>query len=458
MEIIETSLSHDYDYTEVFAEFARRRADGEVIVPPECLSPFQRRLYVRATLREDHQFRIENRPEGAQAKFDKLAESAWNFYRGTALLFYRDLAGSDAELPFVLVNGDPHPENFGVMPNEDGAPFFGLNDFDEAAIAPFSWDLKRAATGFYLAAKELGRKKKKCRKTASAFLDGYFDGLLDFARDDREKSHEYRIDNSPPMIRNLLQSAMTSRHKFLSELIDLEKGRFRSSEEIVPHTKHLKTFQKIVKKYRETSDVPDTPRAGHFEVKDVAIKKGSGTASLGLDRYFVLIDGPTGDHADDIILEMKQARRSALDGLVPPTSGDTDTNDGPNRIVESHTIHLVGGDPYYGMTKIDGTDFLVRERSPYKEDIDLDDLSHSEFKNYANICGRTLAIAHARCDEDTGFMKGSAEKTILASIQREVFTADLIDFAEVTIRRIDKDYKAFRQDHARGAFEFVAGE
>lgn len=460
MEIIEQSQSEDYDYTDVFTEFARRRAAGEVLVPPALLSPYERRLYVRATLREDHQFRIRNRPEGAQAKFDKLADSTWNFFRGTALLFYRDMAGTDTELPYVLVNGDAHPENFGVMPNEDGAPFFGLNDFDEAAFAPFSWDLKRAAVGFYLGAREEGHKKKHSRKIVQAFLEGYFDGLLEFAIDDREKSHEYRIDNSPPMIRELLESAKTNREEFLEELIDLEKGEFLATQELVPHTKYVKDFQKIVKEYQRSSDVPDTPRAGHFHVKDVAIKKGSGTASLGLDRYFVLIDGPTEDHKDDIVLEMKQARVSAILGLVPHLeNGKTQKkNAEAKRIVQSQKIHLVGGDPYYGTTTIDGEPFLVRERSPFKDDIDLDDLSRSEFKDYANICGRTLAIAHASCDEDTGLMEGNMEKAILASVRRDVFCQDLIGFAEETTKRIYKDHKAFQKDHAIGAFKILGSK
>ena len=36
----------------------------------------------------------------------------------------------------------------GVMPNADGAPCFSLNDFDEAAYAPFSWEVKRGAVSF----------------------------------------------------------------------------------------------------------------------------------------------------------------------------------------------------------------------------------------------------------------------------------------------------------------------
>ncbi|MFG0334836.1 MAG: DUF2252 domain-containing protein [Maioricimonas sp. JB049] len=466
MQIIASNDQDDRDRTDAFAELARRQARGEVIVPPTRLSHEERRLHVRATLREDHQFRIQNRPEGAQAKFDKLAESAWDFFRGTALLFFRDIAGSDGHLPTLLVIGDVHPENFGVMPNEDGAPFFGLNDFDEAYFAPFSWDLNRAAVGFYLAAREAGRKKKKCRETARSFLDGYFDGLLEFARDDREKWHEYRIDNSPPMIRELLESSRTRRREFLGELIDLKNGTFVSSDEIVAHTKRVADFQKAIDCYRGSCDVPDTKRAGHFEVKDVAIKKGSGTASLGLDRFFVLIDGPTEDHADDIILELKQTRRSALYGLVPHDRSLEDSTDQSERggtgkagrIVQSHQIHLVGGDPYYGETTFDERNFLVRERSPLKDDIDVDDLSHSEMQEYASICGRTLAISHARCDEDTGQTMGNAEKAILASVNREVFTGDLVRFTECAVKRLQRDHRMFCRDHAAGAFAFVGGE
>ncbi|MCA9117562.1 MAG: DUF2252 family protein, partial [Planctomycetaceae bacterium] len=413
-----------------------------------------------ATIREDHQFRIRSRPEGAQEKFDKLARSAWHFYRGTALLFYRDIAGTDGHLPVVLVIGDAHPENFGVMPNEDGAPFFGVNDFDEAAFAPFSWELKRASVGFYLAMREVGRSRKKARKAVKAFLDGYFDGLLEFARSDREKWHEFRLDNSPPLIRELLKSSRDDREEFLAELVDLKRSVFRPSDEIVPHSKYVEDFQGIIDRYRSSNRIPETRRTGHFRVKDVAIKKGSGTASLGLDRYFVLIDGPSDNNDDDIVLELKQTRRSALDGLVPEPGngrkhGPDDADEPAGRIVSSHSIHLVGGDPYYGQTEIDDQSFLVRERSPCKNDFDIDDLSYSEFKCYADICGRTLSIAHARCDGDTGLMEGDAEKKILASVHRPLFIGDMIRFAEATAKRICRDFKGYQRDHAAGAFDFT---
>ncbi|MCA9973924.1 MAG: DUF2252 family protein [Anaerolineales bacterium] len=455
MIIIPEIHAQDQDRTELFHEHAQARARGEVVALPTMLSREQRRLYVRQTLREDHQFRIQNRPEGAQAKFEKLASAPFVFFRGTALLYYRDHAGSDAHLPQVFTIGDVHPENFGVMPNEDGAPFFGVNDFDEAYVAPFSYDVKRGAIGFFLIARQNDPSKKKARKVARAFVNGYLEALRAYAHGDREKWHEFRIDNSPEMIRELLTSARTRREDFLDELIDLEKERFISSDEIVPHSKYVADFQDVVDRYREENDIQETGKdEDFFKVVDVAIKKDSGTASLGLDRYFVLINGRSPAPADNIILEMKQARRSVLYGLVP--DDDMEASRAPDIVTAQH-IHLVGGDPYYGNVNMDDHSFLVRERSPYKDDVDVDDLDKKELKRYAHICGRTLAQTHARSDEDTGIMEGDAEKRILSAIIPEVFIDDVVRFAQTAAKRIQKDYELFQADLKLGAFEFLHG-
>ncbi len=452
MIIIPDISRNDNDRTEAFAELARQRAAGAVTIPPRLLPKEERRQYVRATLREDHQFRIKNRPEGAQAKFDKLADSLFKFFRGTALLYYRDYAGEDHQLPHVLTIGDVHPENFGVMPNEDGAPFFGLNDFDEAYIAPFSYDVKRGAVGFYIVAKANGLAKKKRKKVVKQFVEGYLGGLRSFAQDDREKWHEWRIDNSPDMIRELLQETRKPRADFLKKWVDLENERFVSSNKIVPHTRHVKKFQKVINSYYKQNKIEIEDPKAYFTVKDVAIKKESGTASLGLDRYFVLINGPSSAVDDDLILELKQARCSAIHGLVVHDGAEEGEAE---RIVQSQEIHLVGGDPFYGQVEIDDQSFLVRERSPYKDEIDVDDLDEDELREYARICGEVLAQTHARSDEDTGIMEGDAEKRILSSIIPKLFCQDIIRFAHLATKRIKRDFKSFKQDHKLGVFQFL---
>lgn len=101
----------------------------------------------------------------------------------------------------------------------------------------------------------------------------------------------------------------------------------------------------------------------------MARKKGSGTASLGLDRYWVLLEGWDPDPGRSVMLEFKQARRSALHGLAPANEFTTEETDeeAARRIVTAHGVHLVGGDPLYGFAEIDGQSVLVRERSPFKD-------------------------------------------------------------------------------------------
>lgn len=411
-----------------------------------------RHHHVRQTIREDHRERIDRNKADAAAKFDKLHGSVYSFFRGTALLFYRDMAGEDAWMPTVLTLGDVHPENFGVMPSSDNTPIFGVNDFDEAYWAPFTWDLKRGAVGFMVAAKEEGVHRKKRRKIVRKLLDGYFSAMEHFAAHGDEAESQIRLDNAPPLIRDLLEEAQRSRDAWLGKYVDGD-GRFVASKKIVPLTSRIEEFQRIVDAYAEASLADPPARAGELAVKDVAEKKGSGTASLGLSRYFVLIEGPRDDRSDDVILEMKRARRSALAGLAPPSqyaeAGHAD------RVVNAQAMHLVGGDSFYGKTEIDGESFLVRERSPYKEEIDLDDLSKKEWRAYAKICGRSLATAHALADEASDDARDIEPLILEAAEPRELFYQDIVRFAEDALERLYEDHESFKADHELEAFAYL---
>lgn len=438
-----------------FAQLASRIAAGEMLVPPYHFLPHDRRTHARQTLLFDHRERVTNRPETVRDKFETLALSAFRFFRGTALLYYRDLAGSDADLPIVLCLGDVHPENFGVMPGVDGTPVFGPNDFDEAHFAPFSYDVKRGAVGFELAAKDAGLKKKDRRRIVKKFARGYIAGLKEFAIDNREANFTMRIDNSPPLVRTLLERSLKERTDWLAKIVNLERSQFLPTEEIVPMSSRVEEFQKVIDGYRKRNSLGTATRLTSFRVKDVALKKGSGTASLGLERFFVLIDGPTDDPADDVILEMKQARRSALTGLVPGEISDSKNH--AKRIVDAHRVHLAGGDPYYGWAELDGKTYLVRERSPFKNSIDVDDLDVDSWYEYAEVCGRVLALAHARSDADTGVQTGDAERMILEFINEAVFADDLAEFARAVAKRVRRDWKNFKHDLRRGVFDFASG-
>lgn len=440
---------------EAFRELSGRLAAGEQVVPPILLSGQARREHVRSTLREDHAARIEQRSQGARTKFDELADDFFKFFRGTALLFYRDMVGQDAHMPTVMALGDVHPENFGVMPDDNGAPIFGVNDFDETAYAPFTWDLKRGATGFWIAMRETaGAKRKKRRKTIAAFVTGYLDAMQDYADHATEKNDAYRIDNSPEVIRRLFHEAWEERRDWLWDDYLKASGRgFRPNDELQPISSETEKFQKALDKLGKSKGFTAPDRAGDMKVKDVCVRHGQGTASLGLPRYYVLIEGPSKDATDDLIIEFKRARQSALEGLTPPS--DFKAGDKADRIRHGQKVQLAHGDIFYGAVEIDGESFMTRERAPFRDDIDLGDLSGGTWKDYARVCGAALAQSHALSD-DLGEIDYDVEPAIIsAASPRDLFIADIVRFTEEAADRLKADHAFFREDHAHAAFDRI---
>src|ERR1700754_1507816 len=96
-------------------------------------------------------------PAAFRVKFRKMAASAFAFYRGTAALFYHDVDSDRRGGPYldertsrVWIHGDLHAENFGTYMDSNGRLVFNVNDFDEAYVGPFTWDLKRFAASVAL--------------------------------------------------------------------------------------------------------------------------------------------------------------------------------------------------------------------------------------------------------------------------------------------------------------------
>ena len=98
---------------------------------------------------------MEADPAAFRTKFRKMAADPFAFYRGSACLFYADVADredrwADERTSRVWIHGDLHAENFGTYMNADGRLIFDVNDFDEAYLGHFTWDLQRFAASLAL--------------------------------------------------------------------------------------------------------------------------------------------------------------------------------------------------------------------------------------------------------------------------------------------------------------------
>ncbi len=114
-----------------------------------------------------------------QFKHEQMAAALFPFFRAT---FYRwlqhwpEVCGDLEKVPHILSVGDLHVENFGTWRDTDGRLVWGVNDFDEACLYPYTMDLVRLATSALLAARE-EHLTMKPKESAAAILEGYERGM-----------------------------------------------------------------------------------------------------------------------------------------------------------------------------------------------------------------------------------------------------------------------------------------
>ncbi|MGA9415174.1 MAG: DUF2252 family protein, partial [Terriglobales bacterium] len=126
-----------------------------------------------------------------QYKHEQMAAAVFPFFRAT---FYRwvqiwpEVCTDFDRVPHLLSVGDLHVENFGTWCDTDGRLVWGVNDFDEAFVYPYTMDLVRLATSALLAARA-EHLTMKPKDAAEAILEGYEsvmnDGGLPFVLEER---------------------------------------------------------------------------------------------------------------------------------------------------------------------------------------------------------------------------------------------------------------------------------
>ena len=71
------------------------------------------------------------------------------------------------------MDGDAHINNFGLYGTPQRDVIFDLNDFDEAVIGPWEWDLKRLVASVNVAGREGGLNRKQRAQAVMHAVNGY---------------------------------------------------------------------------------------------------------------------------------------------------------------------------------------------------------------------------------------------------------------------------------------------
>lgn len=369
-------------------------------------------------------------PDLIAKKYALMSESAFAFFRGSAHLFYADVSQASALASKLQIplQGDLHLENMGSYLGADGAVAYDLNDFDEAFVGPYTWELARCAVSILLAADEAGLKPHEAKDLVSRFLQEYRAAFKNLVKHPAALSHPLTADMlRGPAVEAIADSAQVSRADFIDKL-----------------TSHgaLKLGKKLSACDEETRDqvraavgryaTGRSEGARFFTVKDVAARL-AGVASIGRYRYVALIEGATDAKEDDVVLELKEEAPST----AVPYAG-TRLSDEASRVMQAYRYFLPSPDRFLGAVRMQELSYLVRELQPAKGGVELADLKG--FKAYAEHVpdvALVAARAHARSSRAADLLADQGDGS--------AFDARILDFALSYQEQVKQDHAAFKQ-------------
>ena len=405
-------------------------------------------------------------PAAFRAKYRKMARDPHAFYRGSACLFFNDVtqdnevwAGHGAER--IWIHGDLHVENFGTYLNSDGRLVFDINDFDEAYVGHFTWDLQRFAASLALVGWREGAPRGREWRRPSGATRAHFHlrQVNHYVASDTDDDFEITLDAAARRTGadRAGPGAADASGQLLDGMTHMQNGRRRFTEDGTTRRlkkKRRRTIRRLPRLPRHDPQIrPLRPRAllrAARRRREVGIRHRE-RRSAGLQRagqgYGQALD-------NDVVLSMKQANHPGPEplrrhhrgrcllrarGAAPPSSASGEPR--------------VHADPLLGHTSIDGVGYVVAEVSPYEVDLDWSEINEPEdMRSVVDLLGRATAKIHCASDEDgrQDLVDFDVEAAIAQYIEgrRNEFVQWLCDWGIAYAVRVREDHAlvdAFRE-------------
>jgi len=413
-------------------------------------------------------------PDLVPVRYARMLSSEFAFYRGAAAIMASDLSYSANTHITVQMCGDAHLVNFGGYASPDRTFVFDVNDFDETLPGPFEFDLKRLVASFAVAARSSSFDEATRAPIISDVVRSYREAIQTFSQMDRmdvwysrltaadieqqwgsDLSKKYRkafeknvakaqTKTSERALQKLTTTAADGSTSFISNppfMVPLDEIVDEASKARYAHA-----VQSALVGYRRSLQSDRRVLFAGYRVVDLA-RKVVGVGSVGT-RCWVMLLSADHDENDVLMLQLKQAVPSVYEQYV----GRSRTSSHGQRVVEGQRVMQAASDILLGWTQINirGTqdDFYVRQMWDWKESADVPAMDPTQLRVYAQMCGWTLARAHAR----------SGDRVALAGYlgaDAKIDTA-MVGFAEAYADQNAKDYKAMQDAASAGRIEVAA--
>jgi uncharacterized protein (DUF2252 family) len=378
-------------------------------------------------------------------RYGRMQQSPFAFFRGSAAVMACDLSKTPATGIRVQACGDCHASNLGGFASPERRLVFDINDFDETLPAPWEWDVKRLAASIVLASRELGLNAGRCADAVRMMAQSYRKHMRQYGRMRALEVWYSRMDAEV-----FIEEASTMAAKKRWEQVE-EKARRQTPEHIFPRIANVingrtrivdhpplvyhpresdvevKYVIEMFREYRETLPAERRVILDRYHIVDVA-RKVVGVGSVGTRCGVALLMG--GEH-DPMLLQIKEALPSVLE----PYAGKSRYTTPGERVVTGQRMLQSASDVFLGWTNdSNGRSYYFRQLRDMKMKIDLENMTRGDWLEYVEICGWTLARAHARTG-DPAVIGGYLGKN-------DQFDSALIKFATSYADQAERDHAA----------------
>jgi uncharacterized protein (DUF2252 family) len=396
---------------------------------------------------ENSKGRVENL---IPIRYGRMLANPFAFYRGAAAIMAYDLAHTPATGLNLQICGDCHLLNFGGFATTERQLIFDLNDFDETAIAPWEWDVKRLTASFVIAGRANGFSADDGREAAWLAAQSYRQTVAGYVQ--------------MPVLQAWYDAL--DLNEIIDQMQDKQGKRFytKKLEKATAQSAHEKEFAKLAFTAGDTPRIIDQPPL-IFHTNDIRDAEVRATAEQSLADYldslelhkrlllsrYRLVDtafkvvgvGSVGTfcgialfmsgNGDSLFLQLKQARTSVLE----PYAGASPFAHAGQRVVVGQKLMQAASDMFLGWytgAGEAGGQFYVRQLKDAKIKPVVEVMKPNNLKGYATLCGRALARAHVR----------SGDPAVLAGYmgQSSAFEDALADFSMAYADQNERDHAA----------------
>jgi uncharacterized protein (DUF2252 family) len=406
-------------------------------------------------------------------RYGRMLASPFTFYRGAAAVMAADLAPTPRSGLETQLCGDAHLSNFGGFASPERRLVFDLNDFDETLPGPWEWDVMRLVASFSLAGRDRGCKGSERRDIVLAAAREYRETMRRLARMGNLEAWYQELDADAIAARWVSVVGDKQRRRFekgvaKAQAKDSDRAFERLTEEIEGKVRIISNpplivpieeladeakgadveglVKNVLSSYRDSLPVERRALIDGYRLIDVAFKV-VGVGSVGTRAWIALLLGR--DRRDPLFLQIKEAQRSVLEPYTAPSEFDLQGE----RVVHGQRLMQTASDVMLGWVRakgIDGEqrDFYVRQLWDWKASVRIEEMDVKGLCAYAEICGMTLAHAHAR----------GGDRIAIGSYlgKSEVFDTAMAEFAEAYADQSERDYEALKAAVDEGRVEAMA--